>query len=100
MINSRWETFLDGLVKRAMFWSPLRPYLLYKYRYAFTPGQLARLTALVDEAVTVPGDLCEIGCYRGYTTVFLNKQPRFHRAAQALRGPGHLRWLHRRRRGT
>jgi len=73
MTNSRWEIFLDGLVKRAMFWSPLRSYLLYKYRYAFTPGQLARLTALATEAVAAPGDFCEIGCYRGYTTVFLNK---------------------------
>ncbi|HVZ66303.1 MAG TPA: TylF/MycF/NovP-related O-methyltransferase [Lacunisphaera sp.] len=73
MTNSRWEIFVDGLVKRALFWSPLRSYLLYKYRYAFTPAQLARLTALVTEAVAVPGDLCEIGCYRGYTTVFLNR---------------------------
>jgi predicted O-methyltransferase YrrM len=73
MTNSRWEIFLDGLVKRAMFWSPLRSYLLYKYRYAFTPAQLARLTALATEAVAARGDFCEIGCYRGYTTVFLNK---------------------------
>jgi len=73
MTNSRWEIFLDGLVKRALFWSPLRSYLLYKYRYAFTPGQLARLTALATEAVAAPGDCCEIGCYRGYTTVFLNR---------------------------
>ncbi|HVT73895.1 MAG TPA: TylF/MycF/NovP-related O-methyltransferase [Lacunisphaera sp.] len=73
MTNSRWEIFADGLVKRALFWSPLRSYLLYKYRYAFTPAQLARLTALVTEAVAVPGDLCEVGCYRGYTTVFLNR---------------------------
>jgi len=73
MTNSRWEILLDGLVKRAMFWSPLRSYLLYKYRYAFTPGQLARLTALATEAVAAPGDFCEIGCYRGYTTVWLNR---------------------------
>ena len=73
MINSRWETWLDGLVKRALFWSPLRSYVLYKYRYAFTPAQLARLTALASEAVSVPGDFCEIGCYRGYTTVWLNR---------------------------
>lgn len=73
MINSRWETFLDGLVKRALFWSPLRSHVLYKYRYAFTPAQLARLTALASEAAAAPGDFCEIGCYRGYTTVFLNR---------------------------
>ncbi len=73
MTNSRWEIFLDGLVKRALFWSPLRSYLLYKYRYAFTPAQLARLTVLATEAVGQPGDFCEIGCYRGYTTVWLNR---------------------------
>ena len=73
MTNSRWEIFLDGLVKRALFWSPLRSYLLHQYRYAFTPAQLARLTALATEAVAAPGDFCEIGCYRGYTTVWLNR---------------------------
>ncbi len=73
MTNSRWEIFLDGLVKRALFWSPFRSFLLYKYRYAFTPAQLARLTVLATEAAAAPGDFCEIGCYRGYTTVFLNK---------------------------
>ena len=73
MTNSRWEILLDGLVKRLLFWSPFRSYLLYKYRYAFTPAQLARLTALATEAAAAPGDFCEIGCYRGYTTVFLNR---------------------------
>jgi len=73
MINSRGEIWLDGLVKRALFWSPFRSYLLYKYRYAFTPAQLVRLTTLLTEAAAVPGDCGEIGCYRGYTTVFLNK---------------------------
>lgn len=73
MTNSRWEIFWDGLAKRLMFRSPLRPYLLYKYRYAFTPAQLARLTTLATEAAAAAGDFCEIGCYRGYTTVFLNK---------------------------
>jgi O-methyltransferase len=73
MTNSRWEIILDGLVKRAMFWSPFRSYLLYKYRYAFTPAQLSRLTAWASEAAVIPGDFCEIGCYRGYTTVWLNK---------------------------
>lgn len=72
MTNSRWEILLDGLVKRALFWSPFRAYLLYKYRHAFTPAQMARLTALATEAAAAPGDFCEIGCYRGYTTVWLN----------------------------
>ncbi len=73
MTNSRWEILLDGLVKRMLFWSPLRSYLLYKYRYAFTPAQLSRLTTLATEAAAAPGDFCEIGCYRGYTTVWLNR---------------------------
>ena len=73
MTNSRWEIFWDGLAKRLMFWSPLRSSLLYQYRYGFTPAQLARLTALATEAARVEGSFCEIGCYRGYTTVFLNR---------------------------
>lgn len=73
MIDSRWETFLDGLVKRALFWSPLRSYVLYKYRYAFSPAQLSRLTTLLTEAVAAPGDCLEVGCYRGYTTVWLSR---------------------------
>ncbi len=73
MTNSRWEIFWDGLVKRMLFWSPLRPYLLHKYRYAFSPAQLARLTTLATEAARTDGDFCEIGCYRGYTTVWLNR---------------------------
>jgi len=73
MTNSRWEIFFDSLVKRAMLRSPLRSYLLYKYRYAFTPAQLVRLVTLATEAAAVSGDFCEVGCYRGYTTVFLNK---------------------------
>lgn len=73
MTESRWSVWLDGLAKRALFWSPLRSLLLHKYRYAFTPGQLARLTSLAGEAAHAEGDFCEIGCYRGYTTVLLNR---------------------------
>jgi O-methyltransferase len=73
MIQSRVETWLDGFVKRALFWSPLRSYVLAKYRYAFTPAQLSRMIALASEAARQPGDFCEIGCYRGYTTVLLNR---------------------------
>lgn len=73
MTNSRWEIFWDGLVKGALFWSPLRSCVLHRYRYAFTPAQLARLAALATEAAAAPGDFCEVGCYRGYTTVWLNR---------------------------
>ena len=73
MTESRWSILLDGLAKRALFWSPLRSLVLYKYRYAFTPGQLARLTLFAGEAARGEGDFCEIGCYRGYTTVLLNR---------------------------
>lgn len=73
MTDSRWEIFWDGLVKGVLFWSPLRSYLLHRYRYAFTPAQLARLVALATEAAAAPGDFCEVGCYRGYTTVWLNR---------------------------
>ncbi|MCR6657469.1 MAG: TylF/MycF family methyltransferase [Opitutus sp.] len=71
--ETRWETFLDRVARTALFYSPLRHFVLYKYRYAFSPSQLRALLNLVDEALAVPGDLVEVGCYRGYTTTFLNR---------------------------
>ncbi len=71
--ESALETWLDRCARTLLFFSPLRHFSLYKYRYAFTPQQLCALVQLTDEALRVPGDLAEIGCYRGYTTVFLNK---------------------------
>ncbi|MCF3650957.1 TylF/MycF/NovP-related O-methyltransferase [Synoicihabitans lomoniglobus] len=71
--ESPWAILLDRIARTALFYSPLRSFSLYKYRYAFTPNQLRQLLDLVDEALHADGDFIEIGCYRGYTTVFLNR---------------------------
>ena len=71
--DSAFDTFLDRLARTALFYSPLRHFSLYRYRYAFSPAQLCALVALVDEARQVSGDFAEVGCYRGYTTAFLNR---------------------------
>ena len=64
------------LMRRVLFHTPLRRFLFPRYQYAFTPRQLAALVTLVDEARRVPGDLLEIGCFVGATTVFLNQHLR------------------------
>ena len=73
MTNTRFQTFLDKVARTILYHSPFRPFALYKYRYAFSPAQYCWLIALLDEALQVEGHIIEVGCYRGYTTVFLNK---------------------------
>ncbi len=64
-------------VKRALFEmgarTPLRRYLYHRYDYSFTPRQLAFLVHSLDEVAAVEGDVVEVGCAYGLTTVFLNK---------------------------
>lgn len=64
------------LTRRVLFHTPLRRFLFPRYQYAFTPRQLTALIRLVDEARQVPGDLIEVGCFVGATTVFLNQHMR------------------------
>lgn len=64
------------LMRRVLFHTPLRRFLFPRYQYAFSPRQLAALIRLVDEARRVPGDLVEVGCFVGATTVFLNQHLR------------------------
>lgn len=61
------------LTRRLLFHTPLRRFLFPRYQYAFTPRQLAVLVGLLDEARRVPGDVVEVGCFVGATTVFLNQ---------------------------
>ncbi|MGI8791648.1 MAG: TylF/MycF/NovP-related O-methyltransferase [Acidimicrobiales bacterium] len=64
-------------VKRALFElaarTPLRRYLYYRYDYSFTPRQLAFLVRCLDQVEAVEGDVLEVGCAYGHTTVYLNK---------------------------
>lgn len=61
------------LTRRLLFHTPLRRFLFPRYQYAFTPRQLAVLVGLLDEARRVSGDVVEVGCFVGATTVFLNQ---------------------------
>jgi O-methyltransferase len=61
------------LLRRALFHTPLRRFLFPRYQYAFTPRQLGVLLGLLDEARRVPGDVVEVGCFVGATTVFLTQ---------------------------
>jgi O-methyltransferase len=61
------------MMRRVLFHTPLRRFLFPRYQYAFTPRQLAVLVQLLDEARRVPGEILEVGCFVGATTVFLNQ---------------------------
>jgi O-methyltransferase len=61
------------LLRRLLFHTPLRRFLFPRYQYAFTPRQLGVLVRLLDEARSIPGDVVEVGCFVGATTVFLDR---------------------------
>lgn len=58
--------------KELLFHSPFRDAILPKYSYNFTPQQLFFLCDCLAETKHVPGDIAEIGCSVGRTTIFLN----------------------------
>ena len=60
------------LTRRILFHTPLRCFLFPRYQFAFTPRQLMELVRWLDEARRVSGDVVEVGCFVGATTVFLN----------------------------
>ena len=72
-----WEASVARRLKRLLFYtglySPLRPYVLYRYAYQFTPPQIIFLCECIEATRNVPGAVAEIGCFRGHTTVFLSK---------------------------
>lgn len=51
----------------------LRKHLTHRYDYMFTPSQLAFLVTALDESLAVEGNILEVGCAYGHTTVFLNR---------------------------
>lgn len=73
MTNTKLEILLDKIARTLLYYSPFRHFVLYKYRYAFSPLQYCKLIEIANKASEVEGDFIEVGCYRGYTTVILNK---------------------------
>ena len=61
------------MIKNLLSNTRYRAYFLPKYQYNFTPPQLCTICKLLDETKNIKGDIAEIGCYDGSTTVFLNK---------------------------
>jgi O-methyltransferase len=66
-----------GTIRRAAFkfaaLTPFQKYLYYRYSYSFTPSQLSFLVACLNRTAQVDGDVVEIGCAYGQTTVFLER---------------------------
>jgi len=67
------NTKLLKALKDVQFRTPLRKHLFYRYEYFFHPAELAFLCNSLEETAEVPGDIVEIGCAQGASTVFLNK---------------------------
>src|SRR4051812_717292 len=65
--------FGTRIAKEIQIRTPLRRYFFHRYSYMFSPAQLAFLCSCVEQAIAVPGGICEIGCAEGATTVFLNR---------------------------
>ena len=63
-------------VRRCAWFTPFRRWMFYRYGYAFTPEQLCYLVACLTATKEVPGDVIEVGCAQGHTTVFLKKHLR------------------------
>lgn len=61
------------LIKEIQFHTPLRRYFFPNYAYNFTPPQLFFLCQCLEDTKHIAGNIAEIGCACGSTTIFLNK---------------------------
>jgi len=60
--------------KQVLFQIPIVSDLFdYRYRYMYTPAQLAFFCEQITKVAGVPGAILEVGCAWGRTTVFLNR---------------------------
>jgi O-methyltransferase len=64
---------LVKLIKEIQFNTPFRRYFFPRYVYNFTAPQLCFLCQCIEDTKHIVGDIAEIGCANGSTTVFLNK---------------------------
>jgi O-methyltransferase len=62
-----------GLLSRLLYHSPFFDLVAARYPYFFTPAQLGYLCDCLDETLDLPGCVVEVGCARGFTTIFLNR---------------------------
>jgi hypothetical protein len=64
---------LKNQLRNFLLASPLKHYLVFRYEFNFTPAQLGFLCECLTKTEPVPGNILEIGCAQGNTTVFLNR---------------------------
>lgn len=64
---------LKKLLKEIQFHSPFRHNFFPKYGYNFTVPQLMFLCDSLSRTREVPGNIVEIGCHNGATTVLFNR---------------------------
>lgn len=64
---------LAKLAREVLFYSPFRRLAFPTYVYEFTPPQLCFLCQCIEDTRDVKGDILEVGCHTGATTIFLNK---------------------------
>jgi O-methyltransferase len=75
---------IKGVVKEVALHVPrLRDLLGPRYLYLHTPAQLAYLCSCLEAVRDVPGSVVEVGCFRGDTTLFLNR----HMTCEAIEKP-------------
>ncbi len=72
-----------GLLSRVLYHSPFFALVAARYPYFFTPAQLAYLCDCLDRTLDLPGCIVEVGCARGFTTIFLNR----HLRARGIQKP-------------
>lgn len=73
MVISKLKKFLREIYNI----SPFRKHFFYSYFYLFSPAELCFLCNCIDKTIHLDGDIIEIGCAEGRTTVFLNKHMQF-----------------------
>lgn len=61
------------LVREVQFLPPLRRFFFPRFQSMMTPAQLCFLCQCIEKTREVPGQVVEVGCALGTTTIFLNK---------------------------
>jgi O-methyltransferase len=64
---------LRRIIKMALFHTPLARFQFVRWQYNFTPRQLPFFCDCLDHVSSLPGPILEVGCFRGATTVWLNR---------------------------
>jgi O-methyltransferase len=64
---------VKNFVRSAVYATPLFRYFAPRYSSTYVPAHLCQLIHLLDQTASVPGSILEVGCFRGETTIWLNK---------------------------